>query len=191
MRVRTPSHRRQRSREMVERHYHNQGWRGPYKEYEAMVGQALRLSSKVLDVGCGRDFVMAQFLTRVAGEVHGIDPTADPHVFDCGAVLKRGTADSLPYDDATFDAVISRCVLEHLEHPAAVFNEFNRVLRPGGHVVFLTPGKWDYVSIVAAILPNRLHGSLIKALEGRNEEDTFPTYYHANSAPFRPGDALH
>src|SRR6185312_10287405 len=42
----------------------------------------------------------------------------------------------LPFDDATFDLVFSRCVLEHVEDPVSVFEELRRVLRPNGHLIF-------------------------------------------------------
>ena len=62
-----------------------------------------------------------------------------------------------------------------------MFREFNRVLKPGGRAILLTPSKYDYVSIIARFMPNRLHGKLVNATEGRAEEDTFPTHYRANS----------
>ena len=65
--------------------------------------------------------------------------------------------------------------------PERVFGEFCRVLKPGGHVAFLTPNRYDYVSIAARIIPNALHAGIITALEGRERHDTFPTYYRANS----------
>jgi SAM-dependent methyltransferase len=62
-----------------------------------------------------------------------------------------------------------------------VYREFARVLRPGGRVVFLTANMWDYGTLVARLIPNRLHGSIVKVVEGRAEEDTFPTAYKTNT----------
>jgi SAM-dependent methyltransferase len=86
------------------------------------------------------------------------------------------------YPAGAFDAVVSESVLEHLPDPTRAFNEFRRVLRRSGLVVFLTPSRHDYVSIAARAIPNALHSAIIKAIEGRREGDTFPTYYRANSA---------
>ncbi len=61
------------------------------------------------------------------------------------------------------------------------FASFNRALKPGGQIILLTPSKYDYVSIIAKVLPNRIHGEVVNATEGRAEEDTFPTFYRANS----------
>ena len=79
--------------------------------------------------------------------------------------------------------VICRSVVEHLEDPPQVFREFARVLRPGGKVVILTPNKYDYVSVIAALTPYRLH-------RPSGEQDfpccpktmSFPTLYRANTA---------
>ena len=95
--------------------------------------------------------------------------------------LARADCDNLPFDDAVFDLVISKSVLEHLRHPTEVFREVHRVLRPGGHLVFLTPNRWDYVSLGASLVPNRFHPALVRFLTTRAEDDTFPTHYRANT----------
>lgn len=170
-----------KSREIVRKHYHDRGWISPYKRYQGLLTGLLDGSSVVLDVGCGRTFPMAEHLLATGAEVHGIDPVADPQDIALGVSIRRANAAALPYDDGVFDVLTSQAVLEHLEDPKGVFTEFQRVLKPGGHVVFLTPGKYDYVSVIARIVPNSLHGMIVKATEGRNEADTFPTFYAANS----------
>ncbi len=49
------------------------------------------------------------------------------------------SAEDLPFEDATFDAVLCSEVLEHCPDPAAVLREIHRVLRPGGAVYLTTP----------------------------------------------------
>jgi len=173
---------RERCRAMVREHYYKRGWKGPYKEYEALLGRVVRKTQVVLDVGCGRDFPVAPYLLRLGAEVHGIDPVADPTAAPPGVSVSKGSAESIPYPADSFDVVTSRCVFEHLEHPEAVFKEIHRVLKPGGYLIFLTPSKYDYISVAARIIPNSLHGRIIHRLEGRDEHDTFPTFYRANSA---------
>ncbi|MDO8213053.1 class I SAM-dependent methyltransferase [Conexibacter sp. CPCC 206217] len=45
-------------------------------------------------------------------------------------------ADALPFEDGSFDLVLGHAVLHHLPDLARAFAEFDRVLRPGGMIVF-------------------------------------------------------
>jgi ubiquinone/menaquinone biosynthesis C-methylase UbiE len=45
---------------------------------------------------------------------------------------------NMPYNDNTFDFVISDQILEHLEDPPTAINESYRVLKPGGIVIHTT-----------------------------------------------------
>src|SRR5207302_7081240 len=93
----------------------------------------------------------------------------------------RGDLGHLPFPADHFDMVISRSVVEHLEDPKRVFREFYRVLRPGGKVIIITPNKYDYVSLIAALTPYRLHRALVSKIFQVSEDDVFPTLYRANT----------
>ena len=54
-------------------------------------------------------------------------------------------------------------------------------MKPNGRYVFLTPNLWDYASLIAYAVPNRFHGNIVRWSEGRQEADTFPTYYRSNT----------
>jgi len=45
-------------------------------------------------------------------------------------------AEELPFADASFDLVLGHAILHHIPDLAQAFAEFNRVLKPGGTVVF-------------------------------------------------------
>jgi SAM-dependent methyltransferase len=48
----------------------------------------------------------------------------------------RADAESLPFPDASFDLVFGHAVLHHLPDLGRAFSEFERVLRPGGRILF-------------------------------------------------------
>jgi SAM-dependent methyltransferase len=54
---------------------------------------------------------------------------------------EQGNAESLPFDDASFDLVTCQTVLIHVAEPRAVIREMLRVTRPGGHVLAAEPNN--------------------------------------------------
>ena len=51
--------------------------------------------------------------------------------------------------------------------------------------MFLTANMWDYGTLVARAVPNRFHAGIVKVVEGRAEEDTFPIAYKTNTRSHR------
>jgi SAM-dependent methyltransferase len=152
----------------------------PYSLFEERVGQLLRPDSVLLDAGCGRTVpVLRKFQGRAARliGVELVDFTDVPP----GIETHNSDLARLPLADASVDLIMSRSVFEHLIDPDSVYREVSRVLKPGGRLVFLTANLWDYGTIVARLVPNRFHASIVKAVEGRAEEDTFPTAYKTNT----------
>jgi SAM-dependent methyltransferase len=52
----------------------------------------------------------------------------------------------LPFDDGSFDLVVSIETIEHLENPHLFLREIARVLKPCGHVVLATPNPHSFAS---------------------------------------------
>jgi SAM-dependent methyltransferase len=71
--------------------------------------------------------------------------------------------------------------MEHITDPEAVYSEMLRLLKPGGHFIFLTANFWDYASLIAKLIPNRLHPCIVARTEGRAEQDVFPVAYRTNT----------
>lgn len=139
-------------------------------------------ATRVLDVGCGRTAAVLADLAADGALKVGVDLVEDLNPPPESRVRAfRSDCNELPFATHSFDLVMCRSVLEHLERPSLAFAEFQRVLVPGGHFVFLTPNWWDYVSLAASAIPNRHHPAVVRLLTGRNEEDTFPTRYRANT----------
>ncbi|MBV8081975.1 MAG: class I SAM-dependent methyltransferase [Candidatus Eremiobacteraeota bacterium] len=112
-----------------------------YERYvDALAASAAR--GRVLDVGCGTGTAVGMLRARGC-DAHGCDVSpefigrAAARTGDGFALI--GADGALPYADASFDAVGSCNVLEHVETPSAFLDELNRVLRPGGSLVLATP----------------------------------------------------
>jgi ubiquinone/menaquinone biosynthesis C-methylase UbiE len=149
--------------------------------YRELIRRHLRPGQRVLDAGCGRYLKFCKEFSDTA-KVVGIDLDSVLETDNQRAPFAiRGDLGRLPFPSGHFDMVISRSVVEHLENPCAVFQEFSRVLRPGGKVVIVTPNKYDYVSLIAAWTPYSLHRSLVSRIFGVSEDDVFPTLYRANT----------
>lgn len=159
------------------------GWRSSGAELEALVRGYLRPASRVLDVGCGRGGVMELFWRAVTLSV-GLDPDrASLREQRTGMPAACGLSETLPFADQTFDLTIAVWVLEHLPRPEAAVREVARVLKPGGHFVFLTPNAWHPLVRAnrAGQLWPRLQRALVPALYGRSADDTFQVHYRANT----------
>jgi SAM-dependent methyltransferase len=160
------------------------GWRSSGDQLEAMVRSHLTPSSRVLDLGCGRGGVVELFWRDVKLAA-GLDPDA-PSLTEHraeGMPVIRGVGERLPFVDECFDMVACLWVLEHLDEPLQTFCEVRRVLRPGGHFIFLTPNTRNPLMLANRIgkaLPG-LQRRLVPMFYGREEADTFPVQYRANT----------
>ena len=136
--------------------------------------------SIVLDLGAGAGIVSQMDFRDKVAYVCGVDldsRVVDNQMLDEGRVSDAG---EIPYDDNYFDIVFSDNVLEHLDQPLDVFEEVNRVLKPGGVFVFKTPNMWHYMPVIARLTPHFFH-KYVNKIRGRSEVDTFPTRYRANT----------
>jgi SAM-dependent methyltransferase len=91
------------------------------------------------------------------------------------------SGEALPFVDASFDLITANMVLEHVASPAVLFEEVARVLALGGTFLAHTPRALGYTTLLARAVPPRLRPAFAARLQGRAEEDVYPTYYRANS----------
>ena len=106
-------------------------WRKVADEMAAHYG--LKPGDKVLDVGCGKAFLLYDLTQAVPGiEVAGIDISQyaiDHAKEEVKPLLQQGHANSLPWEDGYFDLVISITTLHNLHNYdlEAALKEFERV----------------------------------------------------------------
>ena len=110
---------------------------GSWYRHRALVASGLAQGMRVIDVGVGTGLV-AREAARIVGDarlVTGVDPSAGMLAnakVPAGVQLLLGTAERIPLDDASADFLSMGYALRHLEDLATAFDEFFRVLRPGG-----------------------------------------------------------
>lgn len=137
---------------------------------------------RVLDVACGTGVAAAAARERAGddGMVVGLDPNGDmlavaerkhPDI-----EWKTGRAESLPFPDAAFDAVVSQFGFMFFEDKAGALQEMMRVVRPGGRMAVAVCGAVDH-SPGYAVLTELLH-----RLFGHDVAESM-------RAPFSCGDA--
>jgi ubiquinone/menaquinone biosynthesis C-methylase UbiE len=82
------------------------------------------------------------------------------------AEVLRAPAEALPFDDGTFDTVVSTLMLCTVEDPRDAISEMARVLRPGGALLFLEHVRSEEPRL--ARWQDRLHGAWRSFADGCN-----------------------
>jgi ubiquinone/menaquinone biosynthesis C-methylase UbiE len=114
------------------------------RTYEArLIERHVARGATILDAGCG----FGEWVTYLAARgFHGIGCDYSPELirrlretYPDGNWVESDIR-TLPFDDASIDAVISWGVIEHDEAgPGAALREFHRILRPGGYAIVTVP----------------------------------------------------
>jgi len=101
--------------------------------------------SSVLDVGCGIGFCHDLFVEKSIAWVGTTLDGDDIKVADTNGIsLVMGSMLSIDFDDASFDMVLSRHVLEHSPAPLLSLMEYHRVATKYLALVLPTPEYWGH-----------------------------------------------
>ena len=122
-------------------------WYEHYHRYA--FAKRLALGKDVLDAACGEGYG-SNMIVEEAKSVIGldIDSTTIKHAKNKYKSRKltfvEGSCSDLPFEENSFDMVISFETLEHLEQQQKMLAEFNRVLKSDGILIISTPDKKHY-----------------------------------------------
>jgi demethylmenaquinone methyltransferase / 2-methoxy-6-polyprenyl-1,4-benzoquinol methylase len=120
---------------------------------------------RILDVATGTGMVAAEILSRCDCAVVGLDQSPEmlarararfagsdggPSTGEDAVTLVEGQAESLPFEDGSFDGLSFTYLLRYVEDPRATMAELARVLAPGGRIASLEFGVPSLLSARAA-----------------------------------------
>ena len=154
-------------------------WTTREKEFKTRLVEqvGIKAGQNVLDGGCGTaTLTIALKQSCPQAVVHGLDGDAKILSIASGKMsrenaeifLGQGFSDSLPYENGSFDCVVSSLFFHHLtpESKKQTLREICRVLKPSGE---LHIADWDKPQN----LPTRVASKFIEWLDGATTRDSF------------------
>jgi ubiquinone/menaquinone biosynthesis C-methylase UbiE len=103
---------------------------------------------RVLELGLGSGLNLPFYDPAKVTSVHGVDPSAElraiaeaaPRPEGLEVSVAEGVAESLPFEDHSFDSVVCTFTLCSVHAPPAALAEARRVLKPGGRFFYCEHG---------------------------------------------------
>lgn len=145
-------------------------------------------SLDILDAGCGTGKILE--LLKGYGNVTGLDVSRDAISFarmrNTGVGLLLGSAVSLPFDNNTFDCVVSSDVLCSISDDKRAVKEFLRVLKKSGILIINLPAyQWLYSSHDVAVYTKHRYfkKEAIEMLSGNGFKIEKITYWNTILCP--------
>ena len=107
-----------------------------------------RAEGRVLELGIGLGLNLSFYDADKVTSVTGVDPAAElrlaaqaaPRDPRLSVTVEDGTAEALPFEDASFDTVVCTFTLCSVHTPAQALEQARRVLKPGGRFLFCEHG---------------------------------------------------
>lgn len=135
----------------------------------------------IVDVGCGPGYLIA-VIARSIPQAHivGVDiseemlSTASKNLSSLGfgekVEFRKGESQSLPFENASVDNIVSTLSLHHWSDPKKAFQEIHRVLKPGGQFLLLDmrrdPRRFFYwlIAFATKVIPVFLGTQALKRI---------------------------
>jgi|GEM_PF-2491210 len=116
------------------------------KRYNKII-QLLDISpqEKILNLGCGKGYTFEDFNSQ--NDITGMDifPREDNTIKQKNFKYIQRTADKLPFDNKSFDAVVSIGVLEHIQPNSAFETTCKEIRRVGKKYAIIVPSFWTII----------------------------------------------
>jgi ubiquinone/menaquinone biosynthesis C-methylase UbiE len=125
----------------------------PYGWFKWVFDTLLKLpeNAKILELGCGHGLLWKENISRIPDGWNitlsdlssGMLDAAWRNLVVSGRAFqfKEIDAQSIPFEDEAFDAVIANHMLYHVPDRPQAIEEIKRVLKPGGHLIATTVGE--------------------------------------------------
>jgi ubiquinone/menaquinone biosynthesis C-methylase UbiE len=144
------------------------GWNRQASTYDSFIGHitsrladplldaaGVEAGSRVLDLATGPGYVAARAAERGASVV-GVDVAPAmvqlAREMHPGLDFREADGEALPFEDGSFDAVVSNFVVPHLGRHERVVSELVRVLKPGGRLSLTTWDNPDRMRLLGVLL---------------------------------------
>ena len=148
--------------------------------YGALIDTSIKNSKHkvvVLDAGCGENPSVRRYnnALTIGADIDWILKKSDvlDHLVIC-------SLEALPFKSESFDIIANRWVIEHLENPKVVFQEFFRTLKKKGKLILFTVNLMNYAMLISHFTPFWFHTWCRQKLLNAPLEN-FPTFYRANT----------
>jgi ubiquinone/menaquinone biosynthesis C-methylase UbiE len=132
------------------------------RERELVRTAFLPLGRRVLDLGCGEGATLVH-LGEPEGAT-GVDLFEAKVQFAAARLPRcrfvRASVYELPFEDQSFDHLLVRDLIHHLERPARFVEECARVLAPGGRIDVLEPSRYNPLVFMHAVCRRAERGEL-------------------------------
>ncbi len=160
----------------------NKNWQESVSLYKQLLYENTKKDSIVLEAGCGFCNLFKEIYAK-AKKVIGVD--INPKFLEQNKYVDEAIVSDLrnmkKIKSNSIDIVFSSWVFEHLKEPLKVFMEFQRILKKGGKVIFITPNRLNYVVILNRLIPVFIRNIIVRKISKDLVTDPMKAYYKINT----------